>query len=712
MRPRLALLVLFPLIAAAQQVTLENLLSPPFPTELTAGRDRIAWVANDQGARNVWVAAGPDFQARQLTSYAGDEGVDIAELSFTPDGQSVIFTRGGDLDTNGENTNPTHRPETPEQAVWIASLRDGSIRKLADGRSAQISPAGDRIAYTAKKQLMSVTIDAAAKPETLIAVAASRSDVRWSPDGRKIAFVSQRREHAFVGVYDVATKSISYVDPSVDRDSFPTWSPDSKRIAFVRVPNRQEVRAFAPIRSGIPWSIRVADVATGAGHQIWQSDSGPGSAYRGIVAEQQLFWTAGDRIVFPWESSGWTHLYSIAVAGGKAQLLTPGDFEVEHVAMSPDARDIVYSSNQGDIDRRHVWRVAADGSKAPVALTSGKGIEWAPLYASDSTIALMHSGAQAPPVVAILSLGALRDLTKVPDTFPVAQLVEPQQVIFAAADGLKIHGQLFVPRGTRAGEKHPAAVFFHGGSRRQMLLGWHYMGYYRNAYAMNQYLASRGYVVLSVNYRSGIGYGLNFREAENYGTRGASEVNDAIGAALYLRSRSDVDPDRIAAWGGSYGGYMTAFALAKASNLYAAGVDMHGVHDWNNEIKNREPNYDPRAAGDLARIAWQSSPIAYVDTWKSPVLLIQGDDDRNVPFTETIHLAEALRKRGVDVEQLIFPDEVHDFLLHRDWLAAYHASADFLDRKLSPAAKHESAPDRAGDDSNPQREHADAPAYR
>ena len=681
-----ALLFLTPIIAGAQQVSLENLLSPPFPTELTASHDRIAWVANDQGARNVWVATGPDFKARELTNYSGDDGTDIAELSFTPDGASLIFTRGGDLDTNGENTNPTHRPETPEQSVYIVALSNSAVRKLADGRSAQVSPSGDRIVYTAKRQLMSIALAEGAKPETLVAVAGPRSDVRFSPDGKKISFVSQRREHAFVGVYDIASKSIAYLDPSVDRDSFPIWSPDSTRIAFIRVPNRQEIRAFAPIRTAIPWSIRVADVASGKGRDLWRADSGPGSAYRGIVAEQQLFWTTGDRIVFPWEPDGWTHLYSIALAGGKAQLLTPGEFEVEHVAISPDAREIVYSSNQGDIDRRHIWRVVADGSRPPVAVTSGKGIEWSPAFTNATTIALLRSGATMPPVAAIAANGSVRDLTTPPASYPASLLVEPQQVIFAAADGMKIHGQLFVPREMRAGEKHPAAVFFHGGSRRQMLLGWHYMGYYRNAYAMNQYLASRGYVVLSVNYRSGIGYGLNFREAENYGTRGASEVNDAIGAALYLRSRNDIDPDRIAAWGGSYGGYMTAFALAKASNLYAAGVDMHGVHDWNNEIKNWEPNYDPRAAGELSRIAYQSSPIAYVDTWKSPVLLIQGDDDRNVPFTETIHIAEELRKRGVEVEQLVFPDEVHDFLLHRDWLAAYHLSADFLDRKLRNTA--------------------------
>src|SRR4029077_16842629 len=163
--------------------------------------------------------------------------------------------------------------------------------------------------------------------------------------------------------------------------------------------------------------------------------------------------------------------------------------------------------------------------------------------------------------------------------FPQASLVEPEPVIFTAADGMPIHAQLFRPRGIAAGEKRPALLFFQGGSHRQMLLGWHYNSYYNNAYAMNQYLASRGYLVLAVNYRSGIGYGLRFREAERQGAGGASEFNDVLGAGLYLRSRPDVDPTRIGLWGGSYGGYLTAMGLSRASDLFAAGVDFHGVHD-------------------------------------------------------------------------------------------------------------------------------------
>ena len=266
-----------------------------------------------------------------------------------------------------------------------------------------------------------------------------------------------------------------------------------------------------------------------------------------------------------------------------------------------------------------------------------------------------------------------------PKDFPAAQLVEPQPVILSAADGLKLHGQLFLPADAQAGERHPAVVFFHGGSRRQMLLGWHYMQYYHNAYALNQYLASRGYIVLSVNYRSGIGYGMEFREALNYGATGASEFNDVQGAGLYLRSRPDVDPARIGLWGGSYGGYLTALGLARASDLFACGVDLHGVHDWNLEVPHTLRAEDPQKLEEWARVAYESSPLADVKTWRSPVLLIQGDDDRNVAFANMVQLVEALRKQGVEFQQIVFPDEVHDFLTHEHWLTAYHAAADFFD---------------------------------
>jgi len=458
-------------------------------------------------------------------------------------------------------------------------------------------------------------------------------------------------------------------------------------VAFIRIPASREAFAFGPKRTAQPWSIRIADVRSRAGHEIWKAEEGKGSAFHGVPAENELFWGAGGRIVFPWERDGWVHRYSVSTQGGNADVLTPGDFEVEHTSLSSDRREILFASNQNDIDRRHIWKVSVSGGP-PKAVTSGSGIEWAPVMASDGkSIAVFRSDARGPARPGIIAnLGELRDLAPetLPSDFPASSLVEPQQVIISSADGMQIHGQLFLPPGLKAGERRPAMVFFHGGSRRQMLLGWHYMLYYHNAYGMNQYLASRGYIVLAVNYRSGIGYGMEFREALNYGATGASEYNDVMGAGLYLRGRSDVDPQRIGLWGGSYGGYLTALGLARSSDLFAAGVDLHGVHDWNMEVHHFVPAYDPDANPNVARLAFESSPLASIKTWRSPVLLIQGDDDRNVPFSETVHLAEALRKQGVYFEELVFPDEIHDFLMHKSWLAAYHASADFLDRKLAP----------------------------
>ncbi len=682
----------------ANHFTLEQVMSAPFPSSLVAAPvgGSVGWVQIAKGSRNIWIASPPEYKGRQITSYSGDDGEEIGELVWTPDAKAIIYTRGGDLDSFGENPNPRSAPETPGQLLWLVTLDGKPPRQLAEGHSAVVSPKGDLVTYLWQQKICSLKLTGTEKPAVLIAAKGQSDSLRWSPDGSKLVFVSGRRDHGFVGVYDFAAKTVRYLDPSVDRDSDPVWSRDSKQVAFIRIPASREAGAFAPKRMGEPWSIRIANAETGAGRELWKADKNAGSVFRNIVADYQLIWSADDHIVFPWEKDGWTHLYSISTtAPGKAVLLTPGEFEVEHVSTSADGKEIIYSSNQADIDRRYIWRVPAAGGKQQTAVTAGiiggNSIEWSPVETSDGKgVAFFHSDARRPGRAGIqIGSTPIRDFAPltIPAEFPESSLVEPEPVIFDSADGIKIHGQLFLPANLDKTKRHPAIIFFHGGSRRQMLLGWHYMYYYRNAYAMNQYLANHGYIVLSVNYRSGIGYGMEFREALNYGATGGSEFNDVMGAGIYMRNRADVDAKRIGLWGGSYGGYLTAMGLARASDLFAAGVDMHGVHDWNIVVRNFVPTYDPLAKPDAARLAFESSPLASMKTWRSPVLLIHGDDDRNVPFSETVHLVEALRNQGVEFEQLIFPDEIHDFLRHEDWLRAYHASADFMDRHLKAASR-------------------------
>ena len=679
-------IVMMAVSVSAQQVTLEALLSSPFPSEIVAAPagGHVAWVANTRGSRNVWVASAPRFAARQLTAYEGDDGQDITSLTWTRDGKTVLYVRGGGPNRAGEIPNPAVTAQPAEQAIHAVDLGGSGARKLAVGSSPAVSSRG-QVVYLSRGQVWSTNVAGTEKPAQLFTIRGSANALRWSPDGSKLAFVSGRGTHSFIGVYDVAAKSLQYLEPSIDLDNNPSWSPDGTRIVFTRVPATGENFSFAPRREGLPWSIRVVDVASGSGREVWKAEPGPGSVFQGVDAPQQLWWSAGDRIVFPWEREGWRHLYSVPVAGGKAMLLTPGDFEVEHVTMWPDRERLLYSSNQPEeghrdaIDLRSIWSVPVDGRSRPVPLT-GRGAEWMPAPVDNETFAFLSAGPLHPAHVRFTRGQESGVIQGVPDTFPADQLVTPQRVTFTSTDGMQIPAQLFVPRDLKQGERRPAVLFFHGGSRRQMLLAWHYLSYYHNIYAMNQYLASRGYIVLSVNYRSGTGYGLNFREALNYGATGASEFQDVMGAGLYMKNRSDVDPDRIGVYGGSYGGYLTAHALARASDLFAAGVDIHGVHDWNVGIRTFIPNYNP--GPEIERRNFQSSPLNFIKGWRSPVLLIHGDDDRNVSFAETVTLAEALRKQGVTFESLVIPDEIHGFLRNDSWRRVFQATSDFFDRHL------------------------------
>jgi dipeptidyl aminopeptidase/acylaminoacyl peptidase/chorismate mutase len=668
--------------AAQPSFRLDQILSAPFPADLTASPDgkRIAWFSNERGSRNLWAAEAPDFRPRRLTQFMTDDGGELTALTWSPDGGTIAFVRGDGRNSAGENPNPTHDAEGTEQAVWCVSFTEGAPRRIAQGSQPALSSTG-QVAFVQEGQIWGAPATGAALARPLLRARGRNTQPAWSPDGRFLAFASDRDDHSFIVVFEPATSAVRYVAPSVDRDHTPRWSLDGRQIAFIRQPGR----GGDPPRPGaddvaVPWSIWVADAAKLDARRVWESGTRPESSLPRIAGESVLQWAADDRLVFASETDGWLHLYAMPSRGGSPALLTPGACEIEHSAFSPDRRSLVYSSNCGDVDRRHLWRVAISGDTAPAALTRGETIEWSPAPLAGGAVAFLRSDARRPGAPYVLGAGgAARAIASdmLPADFPASALVVPEAVTFKSADGLEIHGQLFLPRGARG--KVPAVVYMHGGPVRQMLLGWHYMYYYHNCYAMNQYLASRGYAVISVNYRSGIGYGRAFREAPGRGARGATEYQDIVAAAHYLRGRSDIDASRVGLWGGSYGGYLTALGLARNSDLFAAGVDLHGVHDWSTR---RFRSWAGTESPDVVKKARDSSPVAAVESWKSPVLLVHGDDDRNVDFSQTVDLVARLRARGVELEQLVLPDEVHDFLLHRSWLDIYKAAADFFDRKL------------------------------
>lgn len=689
--------------AAAQPFSLDRILDYPFPEGLTvdAKGDRIAWVINQDGVRNVWVADAPDFKPQRVTRFPDDDGQELTQLTFSPDGDTLVFVRGGDHDANWPHQrapNPAHSTAEPEVTLWAVAAGHDVARPLTAGDAPAISSRGE-LAYIKDHQVWAMALGAggAERPKRLFYDRGSDGGLHWSPDGRQLAFVSRRGDHAFIGVYSAGSATLQYIAPSIANDTSPRWSPDGTRLAFIRLPGAGGPPPVLLKRTRTPWSIWVADVRSGRSHAVWKSPDTLNGSFPGDTrGSANLHWAdSGQRLVFVADIDGWPHLYSTGLKSGDAPLLlTPGNFMVEDVALARDGRSILYNANtgttRGDSDRRHLFMVPVAAAR-PRALTSGTDSQWSPVDLESGQIAYLTAGAQVPPQVVLMGApGAGHRVLQpklLPADFPTSQLIAPRLVSFHAPDGTLIHGQLF--RSPRAAAAQPGIVFVHGGPMRQMLLGWHYSSYYANSYAVNQYLATHGFTVLSVDYRLGIGHGHAFEDPPHAGAAGAAEYQDVLAGAKWLQQLPGVDPARIGIWGGSYGGYLTALALARNSDVFKAGVDMHGMSDLSRSLAAgfmaSRARYEQGDFEQAMRVAWQSSPDASIAKWTSPVLLIQGDDDHNVHFAQLEDLVPRLRRHHVPHSVIVFPDEIHVFLRYATWLRADKATVEFFAHQLRPA---------------------------
>jgi dipeptidyl aminopeptidase/acylaminoacyl peptidase len=648
----------------SESFSLASVLAAPIVYEPQASGDRraIAYAAREGVDRNIYFLRLGETP-RRIVHFPGDDGQELTQLALSSTGAAVAFVRGA-------TSNPTSLPDPPQAEVWIVGSRTDVPRRVGPGTAPRFAADDQQLIWSAGTTLTAAAVRwekgrlaGVGTPEAIPADRLPPAGIA-SPDRKRIVL----RRQTGLEVQDVAAKTTWAIPDSTRADATPIWSPDSRFVAFRRAAG--EVTGSAGIggyryngapTAAQPWSLWVADTTTSEARQVFQAKPGVGS-----VGSGSLFWSADNRIAFQWEGDGWQHYYSVAAAGGPTTVMTRGDGDVEFAQLSLDQKHLITTSNIGDLGRRHITIVDFLGGTIAI-IKQGASSQWSPVPLADGKLAYIEADHATPPTVMIRDRdGTTRavGLPRVPASFPTTKMVEPMLVEFPGTDGQTAYGQLFVPSQPNG----CGVIFVHGGIRRQMLPGFHYMDAYTNLYELNQYLVSHGCVLLSVEYRSSIMRGFAFRHAPGWGMAGASEMLDVVGGAKYLLARADVDGSRgIGIYGLSWGGYITAQALARHSDIFSVGFDMAGVHT--------SPN--PEGV--------QHSAMAFLDKWTSPVLLAQGDDDRNVVFAEGVKLAKALREQRPNVElvERVFPNETHDmYLTFENLVSLYQQGADFLLRRL------------------------------
>ncbi|HEY3815257.1 MAG TPA: prolyl oligopeptidase family serine peptidase [Caulobacteraceae bacterium] len=635
---------------------------------VSADGTRAAFVVRQGGDRSIYLT---DEQGKmtELVNFAHDDGQALSDTRLTPSGDLIAFVRGARANKMGDVPNPQTRSKKPVRELWVGGTAPGQAPHLiGEGEEPQFTPDGQRLVFANDKGLMIAPLfrDGAGGVrvgEASVFVPGRVSDAKFSPDGSRLLFA--RGDRLFI--YDLASDRTTPIDhPKGTDDLAPIWSPDGAKVAFIRSNQPREagynLGYDGPFVAEKPWSLALYDVAANSVRELWQAKPGTGSTFYPLDEDatetgnpgEQLYWSANDRIVFAWEGDGWRHLYAVAASGGDAQLLSPGDGEVESVSQSLDRTTLIVATNIGDLGRRHLSTV--DPDKATITpLTTGETDQWGPAPMAHGALAYVTADWRNGPHVELFGPYPKR-VDYAVGLNGLLKWTKPQLVTLTASDGATAYGQLFVPA-------HPngcGVVFAHGGIKRQMLPGFHYMDAYSILYETNQYLASKGCVVLSVEYRSSIMRGYAFRNAPGWGSAGASEMLDVAAAGVYLKAHPELKVRHVGVYGLSWGGYITSQALARYPGLFEAGFDMAGVHEF---------------FGDRT----QNSAEAKIADWRAPIYLVQGDDDRNVDFYQGLSLAAQLRAHGVDATFRVVPDEVHDMTsTFGNMVEVYGSGADFL----------------------------------
>ncbi len=595
----------------------------------------------------------------------------LGETPLSPDGKNFAFVHSGQIAL------------LPVQGGWPISLTS-----LAGGKSGlSWSPDGSTLAFVSQGSIWTVST-MGGQPHRLTHAAPGAGDPRlaadraphWSPKGDWILFETGRRGHNDLAVVSPDGLSENIITAGNADAGEGVWSPDGSEIAYVE---------RAPAYFSGKLQIAKFDDQSGRVRSAANLYTSPVDRGGGWSLRKPAWSPDGHTLAVVLQESGWDNVYLIPAAGGTPKPLTRGEQEDLDPVYSPDGKSLAIVSNRQTPEESHVWVIPVDGSGGARELTHFKvpGVESAPEWSPDGHSLYFHrsSPLESADLVAVdtgtKAAGEPRYLTHTTPRYMEGALQVPELVRYQSKDGVKVSGLLYKPRGFKSGTRYPAVLWIHGGPEGEDV-------FRLDLWA--QYLAQEGYAVLEPNYRGSSGYGEKFRNL-NVEDSGGGEMDDVAGGAQYLVDQGIGDSKRLAIGGGSHGGTMTAYAVTKYPALFAAAIEMYGVVDRATFVERTNRNSAIRwmmkmggTPAEKPEVYRHANALLQVDRIQTPLLILHGENDPQVPPYESVQFTKALAAHHKTCYYFTYPNELHGFSQREHRLDAWNKELAFLQKYINP----------------------------
>ena len=694
--------------AQGRSLTIDQLIDIKHPSAPMWSPDgqSVVFVWDRAGVASVYVATPGGAAPPRLIEAAGST---LFGAAWTRDGRALLIPRDGDLwrvAIDGSDASP----------IWKTTEAESGIAT---------SPDASRAAFVRSGAIM--VRDLATGQETTLVrePGANVVGLGWSPDGQTLVYTAGAQQVRHEQTPDYSGVKIIYtINEYVPGQMFAVAASggtpkalrpgggfgqrrwiDARRFVLDRVsPDFKRRTSYAVGITTGESTVLHEDVED----KFW---SMTGDANAGAQPSPDGKW-----IAFLSDRDGWDHLYVMPAPApdgarqpqpGAAVQITKGRFEAWRPAWSPDSQRIAFDASEPDhYGTRHLYVATIAGNPATAkvaAVTSGRGTDIAPQWSPDGTrLVYQHTDPQHSadlfvvgvpnPALASQTLGVARRLTdSMPAEIDHSAFVEPEAIRYPGPDGQSVPAWLFVPKNLDRSKKHPAIVWIHGDGVNQNYDGWHVQRNYAVYYSFHQYLLQKGYVVIAPDYRGSIGYGRSWREGV-YMDVGGKDAKDAWLAANYLKTLPYVDMNRVGVWGLSYGGFFTLIAITDQPKLFRAAVDVAGVVDY--EMYYEDPYHGGWTQSRIGtpeqhpEVYANASPISHVDRLETPLLVLHGTSDVNVPYLHSVRLIDELMKKGKGrlVSFMTYPGEFHYFTREHVLRDAWHRVDEFFAAHLNGAA--------------------------